>query len=88
MKMGIKEFRERFSELAEGSIPVLVTKNGRAVGTYDPFMRAPANKLDWAALEAELAGIKAHWIADTPDWRERLASIGLDENGEDIPECA
>lgn len=85
MKMGVKEFRERFSELAEGDAPILVTKNGRVVGTYDPIARVPSDTLDWDALEANLAQAKARWIARTPDWKARLTSIGLDENGDDLP---
>jgi antitoxin (DNA-binding transcriptional repressor) of toxin-antitoxin stability system len=84
MKMGVKEFRERFSEVAEGSEPILVTKNGRIVGKYDPSARSKPDKRDWDALEAKLGTIRSNWKARTPDWRERMAGIGLDENGEDL----
>lgn len=84
MKMGVKEFRERFSEIAEGSEPVFITKNGRVVGKYDPLSAPKSNAGDWASVEARLAEVRREWRAKTPDWRDRLASIGLDENGEEI----
>jgi antitoxin (DNA-binding transcriptional repressor) of toxin-antitoxin stability system len=84
MKMGVKEFRERFSELAEGAEPVFVTKNGRVVGKYDPLVAPKVEGGDWAAVESRLAEFRAEWTATTPDWRARLASIGLDETGEEI----
>lgn len=84
MKMGVKEFRERFSELAEGAEPVFVTKNGRVVGKYDPLVAPEAKGGEWAAIEAHLAEFRAEWKAKTPDWRARLASIGFDEEGEEI----
>lgn len=84
MKMGVKEFRERFSEVAEGFEPILVTKNGRIVGKYDPSARAKSDKRDWDALEVKLGAIRANWKARTPGWRDHMASIGLDEHGEDL----
>ena len=84
MKMGVKEFRERFSEVSEGTEPVLVTKNGRVVGIYDPAACGTRNKLDWDALEAKLESIRSNWKARTPDWRERMIGIGFDEHGEDL----
>ncbi|UZK69385.1 hypothetical protein OKW76_15455 [Sphingomonas sp. S1-29] len=84
MKMGVKEFRERFSEVAEGQEPVLVTKNGRIVGRYDPFAQSHRPDHDWEAIDQRLDAFRAEWKARTPDWRERLRSIGLDEHGDPI----
>lgn len=84
MKMGVKEFRERFSEVAEGAEPVFVTKNGRVVGKYDPLIPPKPGRGDWVALEAKLAEFRSDWKGKTPDWRTRLASIGLDERGEEL----
>lgn len=84
MKMGVKEFRERFSEVAEGRERVFVTKNGRIVGRYDPLTPEGRNAIDWDAINARLAAFRAAWQARTPDWRERLAGIGMDENGDPL----
>lgn len=84
MKMGVKEFRERFSEVAEGVEPVLVTKNGRIVGRYAPMSAARFDKERWDEIEARLARFRDDWKANTPDWRERLHANGFDENGEPI----
>lgn len=86
MKMGVKEFRERFSDVAEGSERVFVTKNGRIVGRYDPLTPVSATPIDWDAIDARLAAFRDAWRAQTPDWRDKMASIGLDENGDPI-EC-
>lgn len=83
MKLGVKEFRERFSALAEGDEPVIVTKNGRIVGRYLPASRTPG-AVDWNAIYAARDAMQSDWKARTPDWRERLESIGLDEQGEPI----
>lgn len=87
MKLGVKEFRERFSEIAEGDEPVLVTKNGRIVGKYQPARDPIERRRDWAAIEARLARFRVEWRASTPDWQDRLASIGLGPDGEPLPEC-
>jgi antitoxin (DNA-binding transcriptional repressor) of toxin-antitoxin stability system len=84
MKMGVKEFRERFSEIAEGSEPVLVTKNGRVVGRYAPFSATQYDKVRWAETDARFERLREDWKARTPDWRERLAAAGFDENGDPI----
>jgi hypothetical protein len=87
MKMGVKEFRERFSEIASGDETVLVTKNGRIVGRYQP-MDGDFSSIDWDGIEAKLEAFRANLRAATPDWDERLAQIGLDPDGEPIDPCA
>ncbi len=82
MKMGTREFRERFSEIAEGAEPVQVTKNGRIIGQFTPFRAKPAEEVDWDEWMAEIERRQEGWKSTTPDWRERLAAIGLDQNGE------
>lgn len=86
MKLGVKEFRERFSELAEGQDPVLVTKNGRVVGTYHPSRTREQRMRDWAVAEERLEQFRTGWRQSTPDWKDRLASIGLDPDGEPFNE--
>lgn len=89
MKLGVKEFRERFSELAEGQEPVLVTKNGRVVGTYHPARtRTHEERVrDWADTERRLEKFRTEWRANTPDWKERLVALGIFGEGEAIDEC-
>lgn len=87
MKLGVKEFRERFSELAEGAEPVVVTKNGRVVGTYKPTRTVEERRANWARISAELDQFREEWKASTPDWKERMASIGLGPDGESLREC-
>jgi antitoxin (DNA-binding transcriptional repressor) of toxin-antitoxin stability system len=80
MKMGVKEFRERFSALAEGEEPVLVTKNGRIVGRYmpeRPQRSAPEELRRWVGL---LERSRDEWRAATPDWRERSLAAGIPED--------
>ena len=77
--MGVKEFRERFSSLADGDRSIDVTKNGRVVGRFVP---EGAKEFDFAAWSANRETFRETWKANTPDWRERLAAYGLDEDGE------
>ena len=88
MKMGVREFRERISEVVNGDEPVIVTKNGEVVGRYTPLRpKKPAENIDMDAWMRRIEAFQTDLKARTPDWRERLASIGLDENGELIDEC-
>lgn len=84
--MGVKEFRERFSEVADGSAAVLVTKNGRIVGRYQP-LDSPDRGIDWEAINRKLEAFRADLKATTPDWAERLAELGLDADGEPLDPC-
>lgn len=65
MKMGIKEFRERISEITERGEPVVVTNHGREVATYLP--RRPVN-LERARKAAE----------DIKAWQEELRAKGIE----------
>lgn len=82
MKMGVREFRERVSEVVNGSQPVTVTNNGRAVGTYIPLDfrdgKPAETGIDMVAWVAHREKFAREWRAATPDWRERLRSIGID----------
>ena len=84
MKMGVKEFRERFREVALGDEPVVVTHHGRVLGRFVPARAHAPGEPDigkWADARRKFA---EKWRAETPDWAERLASYGLDEDGEPI----
>lgn len=78
MKMGIKEFRERLSEVARGEEPVILTDRGEVIGTYTPRPRKQLTKEELSAWVAEREAFRDTWRARTPDWRERLISAGLD----------
>lgn len=79
MKMGIKEFRERISEVADGDEVVVLTHHGRRVGRYVPErLRAPRT-VDIDAWVAEREDTARRWRAATPDWRDRLRAFGITE---------
>jgi antitoxin (DNA-binding transcriptional repressor) of toxin-antitoxin stability system len=82
MKMGIKEFRERIREVAEGGEPVVVTNHGKPVGSF-----APLSRKDPAAVrraEAEIAAWQDDMRAKGIDLEKVLAGLGLDPWGEPI----
>ena len=86
MKMGIKEFRERIGEIAEGDSVIELTKHGRVVGQYRPnrpFDPAAAKKAaaDVARWQAEM---RAKGI-EPEDW---LAEMGLDPWGAPLDDRA
>jgi len=79
MKMGIKEFRQRISEVADGDEVVELTHHGRRVGRYVPErLRAP-RAVDLDAWLAEREETGRQWRATTPDWRDRLRAFGITE---------
>lgn len=78
-KMGIKEFRERLSEVAQGTEAIDVTHHGRVVGTF-----MPKREFD-AAAAREAAASVARWQdelrakgIEPEDW---LTDLGLDPHG-------
>lgn len=79
MKMGIKEFRERLSEVARGNQPVQLTHHGEVVGTY-----IPKRKYDAAAAKRALAD-HLRWQDEMRgrgvDLESALADMGLDPYG-------
>lgn len=79
MKMGIKEFRERISEVSLGDEVIIVTHHGKRVGRYIPERRKAAEDVDMQAWVKEREAFRDAWRARTPDWRERLKAAGLDD---------
>jgi len=78
MKVGIKEFRERISELSLGAEVVIVTHHGKRVGRYIPEQsRKPAENIGIEEWAEERKRFAREWRARTPDWRERLAAAGI-----------
>jgi antitoxin (DNA-binding transcriptional repressor) of toxin-antitoxin stability system len=84
MKMGIREFRERLSEVAHGEEPVIITHHGKVLGRFLPERRKAAEAVDLDEWAADLERRRDAWRAATPDWRERMAAYGLDPDGEPI----
>jgi len=85
MKLGIKEFRERLSELAHGDEQVVVTHHGKVLGRFVPERRKPAEEIDLDAWTEQIEQSQREWRENTPDWRERLAAYGLGPDGEPLP---
>lgn len=84
MKLGIKEFRERIAELADGDEVVQLTKHGRQVGEY-----RPRRKFDAAAAEAARRSVE-QWQAELRargiEPEDLLADLGLDALGHPLQE--
>ena len=80
MKMGIKEFRERISEVSLGNEIVIVTHHGKRVGRYIPERRKAAENIDMEAWVKEREAFRDEWRANTPDWRERLKAVGIPDD--------
>jgi antitoxin (DNA-binding transcriptional repressor) of toxin-antitoxin stability system len=80
MKMGVREFRSRISEVLRGSEPVELTSNGRVVAEVRPVTpRPPADDIDeWRSRRL---AFRDRWRETTPDWLERLTEFGVDEEG-------
>jgi antitoxin (DNA-binding transcriptional repressor) of toxin-antitoxin stability system len=81
MKVGVREFRDRVSEIVNGSESVVVTNNGRVVGEFTPISvkRPHADVERWVA---DRLAFRSAWRERNPDWIELLARAGLDEDGE------
>lgn len=82
MKMGIKEFRERISEVAEGDEVVVITQHGRRVGRYVPDTGCRASVEDVDAWLERRERHQEDWRARTPDWQARMIAFGLSPDGE------
>lgn len=81
MKMGIKEFRERISEVSLGDEMVIVTHHGKRVGRYIPEgLRKPAADIDMAAWAKEREAFGHRWRVRTPNWRELLREVDTPES--------
>jgi hypothetical protein len=81
MKMGIKEFRERISEVSLGREVVIVTHHGKRVGRYIPDgLSKPAADIDMKAWVRDMEAFGRAWRARTPNWRELLREIDTPES--------
>jgi antitoxin (DNA-binding transcriptional repressor) of toxin-antitoxin stability system len=79
MKMGIKEFRERISEVTEKGDPIVVTNHGREIATYLPRRAIDIEAAHKAA--EEIKEWQARMRAKGVDLDSVLAEMGLDPWG-------
>ena len=77
MKMGIKEFRDKVTEVSLGDELVIVTHHGRRVGRYIPEQIGTPPDIDMEAWAKERDAFGRRWRNKTADWRERLLGFGI-----------
>lgn len=77
--MGIKEFRERISEVTAAGEPVVITNHGKPVGSYAPFKRKDPKKVKEAA--EKVARWQEEMKAKGIDLDAAMADMGLDPWG-------
>ena len=86
MKMGVKEFKERISEVTERGEPVVVTLHGREIANYFPRKPKDPKKIK------EAANAIRKWQDDMKtngvDLEAVLAERGLDPWGEQLSDNA
>jgi antitoxin (DNA-binding transcriptional repressor) of toxin-antitoxin stability system len=78
-RMGIKEFRERLSEVARGTEPVQVTHHGKVVGTFTP--RRPFDPARAAEAITSVRRFQDELRAEGRDPEAMLRELGLDPWG-------
>lgn len=85
IELGIREFRERLSEVANGTDMVSVTSNGVEVGTYLPkrWLRDVGRARKAAAA---VARARADLTARGMDLDREMAALGLTPYGEPLGE--
>ena len=85
MEIGVRELRNRLSEIVNGNRHVVVTNNGRVIGEFTPatIEQPTMSREEW--LEKRQAA-RTRWQVEVPDWQERLTGFGLDEEGEPYAE--
>ncbi len=86
IELGIREFRERLSEVTNGTDFVVVTNNGQEVGTYMPkrWMRdlGKARKAAESVAKAQ-AELRRRGI----DLDKEMAAMGLTPYGEPLDDA-
>jgi antitoxin (DNA-binding transcriptional repressor) of toxin-antitoxin stability system len=87
MKVGVREFLERLSEVVNGQQPVVITSKGKVVGEFTPAVISQPDDAGLEWLEAR-AAFRKRWQSETPDWRERLLDAGLDDEGDPLVDPA
>jgi antitoxin (DNA-binding transcriptional repressor) of toxin-antitoxin stability system len=82
MKLGIKEFRERISEVTASGEPVVVTNHGKPVASFAPFKRKDPEMVRKAAEEIRRWQTEMKAKGINPE--AVLAGLGLDAWGEPV----
>lgn len=85
LKLGVREFRERLSQVANGTEFIVITNNGREVGTYMPNNWARdvgAARLAAAAVAQAQQELRERGI----DLDAAMARLGMSPNGEPLNE--
>lgn len=86
IELGIREFRERFSEVVNGRDFVVITNNGREVGTFMPVVW----KRDLAAAREAATGVlaaQAELRAKGVDLDAEMAKLGMKPSGEPLDDA-
>jgi len=86
MKMGIKEFRERLSEVAQRGEPVVVTNHGRVLGTFTPFR--PKNPERVRRAGESIRRWQESMRAKGVDFEAELTKMGVNAHGEPLDDNA
>jgi len=80
-RMGVKEFREKFTAIArEAREPVIVTNHGEVVGYYTPANRPPAKKMDWEAFKTNARAARRELEERGIDVAARLKELGIEDD--------
>ncbi len=83
IELGVREFRERFSELVNGNDFVIVKKNGREIGCYRPFGAQPDMERIRKAGE-EIARAQQELRDKGVDLDAEMAKLGMKPSGEPL----
>ena len=86
MKMGIKEFRDKLGELAEGASVIELTKHGKVVGQYRP--RKPFDPIAAKRALEDVARWQAEMREKGVEPEDLLAEMGLDPWGAPLDDRA
>ena len=84
MKMGVKEFRDRITEVARGDMPVAITNHGRTLGYFTPVRSVDPERVRAASdairrLQDDLRGRGV-------DLEREMAALGMTPMGEPLDE--
>lgn len=86
IELGVREFRERFSAVVNGTDFVVIKNNGREVGTYMPVVWKP--DLAAARIAAqEISAAQDELRAQGVDLDAEMAALGMTPFGEPLDDA-
>jgi hypothetical protein len=86
IELGVREFRERFSAVVNGTDFVVIKNNGREVGTYMPIVWKP--DLAAARIAAkEVTAAQEELRARGTDPDAEMAKLGMTPFGEPLTDA-